>query len=116
MPHYEAKLTSKGQVTIPAEVRERLALKEGDRVDFYVDPRSGLVRLMARNATVADLVGALKRPEGTLAPASLEDLDEAIGAHLAEKDEEIKRGWNEWHAFQEWRKGRNKARKVKAAE
>ena len=30
-----AKLTSKGQITIPKEVREKLGIKEGDTVGFY---------------------------------------------------------------------------------
>lgn len=32
-----AKLTSKGQITIPKVVREKLELKEGDSVIFYMD-------------------------------------------------------------------------------
>lgn len=32
-----AKVTSKGQITIPKEVREKLAIKEGDVVSFYPD-------------------------------------------------------------------------------
>lgn len=31
-----SKLTSKGQVTIPAEVREHLALEAGDSIEFVV--------------------------------------------------------------------------------
>lgn len=33
----QAKVTSKGQVTIPAEVRDALRLREGDTVTFEVD-------------------------------------------------------------------------------
>lgn len=32
-----AKLTSKGQITIPKVVREKLELEEGDSVIFYMD-------------------------------------------------------------------------------
>lgn len=32
-----ATITSKGQVTIPQRIRERLGLKEGDRVAFVVE-------------------------------------------------------------------------------
>ncbi|HUK49077.1 MAG TPA: type II toxin-antitoxin system PrlF family antitoxin [Terriglobales bacterium] len=31
---HEPKITSKGQVTIPVEVRRRLGLRRGDRVQF----------------------------------------------------------------------------------
>ena len=30
-------ISSKGQITIPAEIRHRLGVKEGDRVEFIVD-------------------------------------------------------------------------------
>lgn len=111
MPHYEAKLTSKGQITIPVEVRDSLCLKAGDRVDFYVEAGSRVVRIMARNAKMSDLFGVLSLPKGAkpLTPAAM---DEAIGAHLAEKDERIKQSWNEWREFEEWRK----RRKARAAE
>ena len=38
MSAYEATLTSKGQLTMPVEVRTKLGLKEGDKVEFYFDP------------------------------------------------------------------------------
>jgi AbrB family looped-hinge helix DNA binding protein len=36
-----AKVTSKGQVTVPKAVREALGIKEGDEIVFRVDSRSG---------------------------------------------------------------------------
>ena len=32
-----SRISSKGQVTVPLEVRKRLGLKAGDRVEFVVD-------------------------------------------------------------------------------
>lgn len=37
------KLTSKGQVTIPKEVREYLGLKQGSAVSFEVDPSGDVI-------------------------------------------------------------------------
>ena len=34
MPTARAKLTSKGQITIPLEVRKRLGIRQGDLVEF----------------------------------------------------------------------------------
>src|SRR6185295_6359816 len=42
-------MTSKGRVTIPKEVRERLALKEGDRLVFRFDDQGNLL-LQAENS------------------------------------------------------------------
>lgn len=35
---------SKGQVTVPLEIRRRLGLKEGDRVEFFVDNGQTFIR------------------------------------------------------------------------
>lgn len=37
-------ISSKGQVTIPQEVRRRLGLQEGDRVEFVVEGERTLIR------------------------------------------------------------------------
>jgi AbrB family looped-hinge helix DNA binding protein len=36
-----ATLTSKGQLTMPQEVRESLGVEAGDKVDFVADPLGG---------------------------------------------------------------------------
>ena len=53
-------LTSKGQTTIPREVREFLKLKPGDKLDFKLNTESGTVTLKASNIHVLDLKGMLK--------------------------------------------------------
>lgn len=35
----KSKITSKGQVTIPKDVRERLGLRAGDEIEFVEDPK-----------------------------------------------------------------------------
>jgi AbrB family looped-hinge helix DNA binding protein len=54
----EARVTSKGQVTIPKAVRERLRIEEGDTVSFDVQD-DGSVALKARNRPVESLFGIL---------------------------------------------------------
>ncbi|MCW5696295.1 MAG: AbrB/MazE/SpoVT family DNA-binding domain-containing protein [Bauldia sp.] len=102
MPHYEAKTSSKGQITVPAEVRSFLGLKEGDRVDFYIDPSTRRVQIIARNAKLADLRGVVPPPNGR--PVTQEEIDRGIGEYLSEKHERISQEWNEWREFQNWRR------------
>jgi AbrB family looped-hinge helix DNA binding protein len=56
-------LTSKGQTTIPREVREFLKLKSGDRLEFKLNPDGNTVTLKAANIDVLTLRGMLKRKE-----------------------------------------------------
>ena len=53
-----AKVTAKGQITIPKEVRERLGIKEQDHVLFSLDER-GARLLPVGQPTVAGLAGRL---------------------------------------------------------
>ena len=61
----QATVSSKGQITIPVEVRRKLNLKPGDRVDFVVD-RAGEVQL---------------RPKKK--PLSVEQMHAEVAAHAA---------------------------------
>ena len=54
-------ITSKGQTTIPKEIREYLHLQPGDRVDFVVE-EGGKVVLEPATLDVSELEGALHRP------------------------------------------------------
>jgi antitoxin PrlF len=54
-----AKLSSKGQVTIPRPVREALSLSEGDNVVFRVD---GDRAVLARTADLLALAGSVTVP------------------------------------------------------
>ena len=54
-----ARLTSKGQVTIPRSVREALGLGDGDHVVFRVE---GHRAVLARTPDLLDLAGAVEVP------------------------------------------------------
>lgn len=41
---YSSTLSSKGQVTVPQEIRTRLGLTTGDRIDFVVEGERTLIR------------------------------------------------------------------------
>ena len=69
-------LTSKGQITLPRQVRDHLGVQKGDTVDFVIGA-DGEVRVRAGEVDIAELKG-LVRPPGRR-PVSLEDMDAAIG-------------------------------------
>jgi AbrB family looped-hinge helix DNA binding protein len=54
-----ARLTSKGQITLPKPVREALGLKEGDQVVFRVE---GDRAVLARTADLLELAGTVAVP------------------------------------------------------
>jgi antitoxin PrlF len=75
----EATLSSKGQVTIPKAVRERLHLKPGDQFKFFFHP-DGVI-ILPKIAT-SRLKGMIPKPAR---PASLEEIDMAIEAGATER-------------------------------
>jgi antitoxin PrlF len=77
----EAKLTSKGQITVPKDVRMKLNLKPGDRVRFVIEA-DGRVRLWPAKRDISELVGILPKPRRVV---SIEEMDEAIARAVAEK-------------------------------
>ena len=54
-----AKLTSKGQVTVPKAVRDALGLKEGDEIIFRVE---GNRAVLARTPDFLTLAGTVRVP------------------------------------------------------
>ncbi len=54
-----AKVTSKGQITIPKPVRDALGIAEGDRVVFRIDDKRAV---LARVPDLLDLAGAVDVP------------------------------------------------------
>jgi antitoxin PrlF len=84
---YEATLTSKGQVTVPAEVRAKLGLKEGDKLEFYFDLRG---RLVIRPRNLSPTAVFENAPKRKLPARSMTD-DEAIASAIGEKDRRSRR-------------------------
>lgn len=75
-----ATMTSKGQVTIPKEIREELGLEAGTRLRF-VRTSQGYVLKRASNS-VMRLAGSVKY-DGP--PLSLEEIEQRMAAGYAEK-------------------------------
>lgn len=75
-----AKVTSKGQITIPVEVRKALELKPGDEVNFFEREKGEFV-FRARNRSIMELEGCLA---GYGPHLTIEEMDEAIGQAVGE--------------------------------
>ena len=54
-----ATVTSKGQITIPKEIREALGLHAGDRISFRLR-EDGVVEIHPETLDLLSLIGALK--------------------------------------------------------
>ena len=68
----DAKVTSKGQITIPKAVRERLHLEAGDRVSFDIrDDHTVVIR--AKNLPIERLFGMLYDP--TAKPLTIKEMN-----------------------------------------
>ncbi len=55
-----ATLTSKGQTTIPKEIRDSLGMKAGDRMTFTLMP-DGTVVMRVKNKSITQLAGLLHK-------------------------------------------------------
>ncbi|MDA8286104.1 MAG: AbrB/MazE/SpoVT family DNA-binding domain-containing protein [Actinomycetota bacterium] len=71
-----ATVTSKGQVTIPVDVRTKLGLRPGSRLAF-VPTATGGYEIHPEAASIRDLKGSVPRPSR---PVGIEEMDDAIAA------------------------------------
>lgn len=83
-----ARLTSKGQVTIPKEIRVHLDLRKGCEVEFLIEP-DGAVRVRPKARPARSLFGVLGVPGK---PRSVDEMEESSLEHLAEEDRRIREG------------------------
>jgi AbrB family looped-hinge helix DNA binding protein len=74
-----AVMSSKGQMTIPKAIRDKLKLKPGDRIEFGETP-DGRVVLYPRNGDIRALRGIVPKPEK---PVTDEEIKRAIAAGWA---------------------------------
>lgn len=75
-------VTSKGQVTLPAALREKFAVKAGDRVEFF-EGQDGTLKMRVRARPADAVVGLLAhlKPDPALTD------EEAVGAEVTARDE-----------------------------
>ena len=69
-----ATVTSKGQITIPKEVRDALGVEAGDKIEF-VEERKGVYTIVAATRDIRHLKGSIARPAKAV---SLDDMKRAV--------------------------------------
>jgi AbrB family looped-hinge helix DNA binding protein len=75
-PAFEAAVTSKGQVTIPKEIRDRLGIRPDGKVRFTLE-EDGHAVITPVYRRLSELAGMLGKPKRSL---TLEEIDEAIAS------------------------------------
>ena len=77
----ESTVTSKGQITIPKQIREALGLDTGDRVAFRIR-EDGVVEMYPETLDLMSLCGILRPKKRGV---SLDDMQAAISSEAAGK-------------------------------
>ena len=77
-----ATLTSKGQITLPSELRRSLSLNSGDQIEFF-NLADGSYALRPLTGSVRDLKGIVPKPAK---PVSLAQLKRAVLAGAVRRD------------------------------
>lgn len=78
----KAKVTSKGQVTLPKTLRDTLGIREGDHIEFAVEASNNAS--LRKLAAPGSSAGALKHLAKSK-PLTVEEMDEAIREHMRKK-------------------------------
>jgi antitoxin PrlF len=90
MSEFTATLSSKGQLTIPVEVRKQLGLESGDKVSLVVD--GDWAKLQKVEHTVDSVWGSIPALPG-VETGDFDDLiEEVMEQHAAEFIERMRRG------------------------
>lgn len=78
------KITSKGQVTVPKEVRETLGVRTGDRLVFEISPSGGIEVTAHRPRPATRLLGRLAKYKKSL-PVSVDEMKAAVIRRAGER-------------------------------
>jgi AbrB family looped-hinge helix DNA binding protein len=69
-----ATVTTKGQITIPKEVRDAMGIEAGDRVEFVAEGK-GVYKVVAATKDVRHLKGLVPK---AAKPVSVEEMNRAV--------------------------------------
>lgn len=81
----EATITSKGQITIPKEIRDRMNLNAGDKVNFEIK-EDGSISIRHSDISILSRAGSLQKYTKK-EPVTIEEMNEAIKESAIERYE-----------------------------
>ena len=76
-----AKVTSKGQITLPAKMRKEFGIEPGDQIHFFRDLHTNQPTFVVRHMS-NELLGPILKWQGP--PKTDEEIDEGIGDTVVE--------------------------------
>jgi antitoxin PrlF len=76
---YISTITSKGQTTIPRDIRKKLNLITGDNIEYYIN-NDNSITLVHSDLDIVNLYGFMKKPNRT---TSVEDMNKIISEKRA---------------------------------
>ncbi len=91
-----AKITTRGQITIPVEIRKKLGVKDGDKVIFIEE--NGCI--IMENAAMVALKNAQTAFAGEAERLGLETEQDVVGMVKEVRD----KLWKEGHVRDDWQK------------
>ena len=74
-----ATITSKGQITIPKDIRALLDLHSGDKTNFIVE-KSGEVRFLPATQDISTLKGVISKPQKAVTVEEMKTTIKARGS------------------------------------
>jgi antitoxin PrlF len=86
-----ATMTSKGQITIPKEIRDRVNAHDGTQFDVRID-EAGNVVLAPKKLSVRELLAKYSTPSKY--HATIEEMNEAVLDQAAEEHERIRQQYS----------------------
>ncbi len=87
----DSTLTSKGQFTLPAEIRQALDLRQGDQLRFELTDDKQLSVAARRRRSIFEMRDTLP-PLSLGRPLTQADIDDAVSEAMNEQEDRVRRG------------------------
>jgi len=79
----QSKITSQGQISIPASVRRELGLGPGSVIEW--EQKNGEIIVRRAGRSTSEEIHKILFPDGPPEPKTLDELKEGIGRYIREK-------------------------------